>query len=126
MDCFALREVLFRPDREDAPETVLDCAPLEQSSAWCADPGDEAYNQLVSLPYAGHAESLWREDGCYDIVVVMGYNDRPIVPGYGSAVFLHVADADFSPTKGGIALAREDLLAFLRACSTDSRICIVG
>lgn len=126
MGCFALREVLFRPDREDAPETVLDCTPLERSSAWCVNPGDDAYNQAVSLPYAGQSEALWREDGGYDIVVVLGYNDSPIVPGCGSAVFLHVADANFSPTKGGIALARGDLLALLQTCNADSRICIVG
>ena len=126
MGCFAIREVLYRPDREEAPDTTMPVAPLGPSSAWCIDPTDEEYNQPVSLPYDGASESLWREDGIYDIVVVLGYNDRPIIPGCGSAIFLHVADDDYGATKGGISQSREDLLRLLKSCKADTRICIVG
>ena len=126
MGCFAIREVLYRPDREEAPDTVMAAAPLEPSSAWCVDPADEGYNQAVALPYDGASEALWRDDGIYDIVVVLGYNDRPIIPGCGSAVFLHVADDDYGATKGGISLSREDLLQLLKSWKTDTRVCIVG
>ena len=126
MGCFAIREVLYRPDREEAPDTTLPVASLKPSSAWCVDPEDEEYNQPVALPYEGVSESLWRDDGIYDIVVVLGYNDRPIIPGCGSAMFLHVADDDYGATKGGISLSREDLLQFVKGCKADARICIVG
>jgi L,D-peptidoglycan transpeptidase YkuD (ErfK/YbiS/YcfS/YnhG family) len=56
---------------------------------------------------------LWRADGLYDLIVVIGYNDDPVVPGKGSAIFLHVASPDYRPTHGCVALARDDLLAVL-------------
>jgi L,D-peptidoglycan transpeptidase YkuD (ErfK/YbiS/YcfS/YnhG family) len=56
---------------------------------------------------------LWREDEIYDLLVVLGYNDDPVVPGLGSAIFLHVARPDFSPTEGCVALARSELERFL-------------
>ena len=52
---------------------------------------------------------MWRGDGLYDIVVVLGHNERPRIRGRGSAIFLHVARLDRAPTQGCIALARADL-----------------
>ena len=49
---------------------------------------------------AASHEEMWRKDDLYDIVVVLGHNDDPIVPGNGSAVFLHVASAGYGPTAG--------------------------
>jgi len=43
-------------------------------------------------------------------VVVVGYNDDPPEGEWGSAIFLHVARDDMSPTRGCIAFARDDLL----------------
>jgi len=105
----ALRRVLFRPDRGPPPRTVLATAPISPDDGWCDAPGDPAYNQPVKLPYAASAESMWREDGLYDLVVVLGYNDDPPRPGLGSAIFLHVAKPDYAPTQGCVALSRPDL-----------------
>ncbi len=52
---------------------------------------------------------MWRSDGLYDVVVVMGYNERPRIAGRGSAVFMHVAGPGLKPTEGCIALARPHL-----------------
>ena len=60
-------------------------------------------------PYPASAERLWREDEVYDYVVVLGYNDDPVVRGAGSAIFLHVARPDYTPTEGCVALARRDV-----------------
>ena len=60
----------------------------------------------MSLPYPARHERMWREDGLYDLVVVIGYNTDPPVAGRGSAIFLHVARPDFAPTEGCIAVAR--------------------
>jgi L,D-peptidoglycan transpeptidase YkuD (ErfK/YbiS/YcfS/YnhG family) len=54
---------------------------------------------------------MWREDHLYDLVAVLGYNDRPVVPGKGSAIFLHLAQPDYSATQGCVAMAMDDLLA---------------
>ena len=44
---------------------------------------------------------------------MLGYNDDPVAPGAGSAIFMHVARPDFGPTEGCIALALEDLTEVL-------------
>jgi L,D-peptidoglycan transpeptidase YkuD (ErfK/YbiS/YcfS/YnhG family) len=117
-----LRQVLYRPDREAAPVTRLPVRPLEPGEGWCDAPGDAAYNRPVRLPYGASAESLWRADGLYDLVVVLGWNDAPVVPERGSAIFLHLAAPDFAPTEGCVALARGDFLAVLAAADPSSRV----
>jgi L,D-peptidoglycan transpeptidase YkuD (ErfK/YbiS/YcfS/YnhG family) len=82
--------------------------------AWEDDPESAHYNRMIRTARDDHPERLARADGVYDIVVPLGYNDAPPVAGLGSAIFLHVARADFAPTAGCVALARDDLLAVLR------------
>jgi L,D-peptidoglycan transpeptidase YkuD (ErfK/YbiS/YcfS/YnhG family) len=122
--CWPMRRVLFRPDRVAAPVTVLPASPLSPEDGWCDDPGDTRYNQPVRLPYAGRHERLWREDGLYDILVVLGHNDSPPVAGHGSAIFLHVAGPGYAPTEGCVALAIPDLLTVLQGIGAGSRVCI--
>jgi L,D-peptidoglycan transpeptidase YkuD (ErfK/YbiS/YcfS/YnhG family) len=52
---------------------------------------------------------MWREDGLYDLVVILGHNDDPPQPGLGSAIFLHLARESYAPTEGCVALSRPDL-----------------
>lgn len=106
---FPLRRVLFRADRGPAPGTGLPTLPIGERDGWCDDDADAAYNQPVSLPYGARHERLWREDALYDLVLVIGHNDDPVVPGAGSAVFVHVARPDWSGTEGCIAFRAEDL-----------------
>lgn len=110
---YPLRRVFYRADRLAAPQTGLPRQALTPQDGWCDDPLDPAYNRLVTLPYAASHEKLWREDPVYDVIVVLGHNDDPPVPGLGSAIFLHVARPDYSGTEGCVALALPDLLALL-------------
>jgi L,D-peptidoglycan transpeptidase YkuD (ErfK/YbiS/YcfS/YnhG family) len=110
---FVMRQVLYRPDRLAEPATRLPVQALEPDDGWCDAPDDPAYNRPVLLPYRASAETLWREDGIYDLIVVLGHNDDPVVPGRGSAIFLHLAREDFGPTAGCVALSCDDLLKIL-------------
>ncbi len=123
---FPLRRLLYRPDRLDRPVTGLPAAPLSPKDGWCDDPTDALYNRMIRLPYPARHERLWREDSLYDLLVVVGHNDDPVVPGAGSAVFLHVARPDYAPTGGCIALAAADLLAFLADAGPGDRLAILG
>lgn len=105
----ALREVLYRPDRGPMPACAVPARPLRPEDGWSDDPASASYNRLVRLPAAGSAEALWREDSLYDIIGVLGWNDDPVVPGRGSAIFLHLARPDATPTEGCLALAPGDL-----------------
>ena len=119
-----MRRLFYRPDRIAKPVTGLPTTALTPSDGWCDAPQDPAYNTPVQLPYPASAEHLWREDEVYDLIVVLGYNDAPVVAGKGSAIFLHVARPDYSPTEGCVALQRADLLDCLRTASTWDALCI--
>src|SRR6185437_16550486 len=107
--------------REAPPPTLLPLRPLDPADGWCDAPGDAAYNRLVRRPYAASAEPLWRADALYDLLIVLGYNDAPAMPGRGSAIFLHLAAGDYAPTEGCVALARADLLAVLAEADATCR-----
>ena len=111
---FAFRSLLFRSDRHGPPKTKLSKSFILPQDGWCDEPSDPNYNRQVRVPYNASCEKLWREDGLYDIVVVLGHNDRPVIPYRGSAIFLHCAKPDYSPTAGCIALLRNDLLSVLK------------
>ena len=114
---FPLRRVLWRADRLARPVTTLPCSPISPGDAWCDDPSHPDYNRPVRLPHPGGTEGLWREDGLCDVVVVLGHNDDPPVPGLGSAIFLHVARPDLGPTAGCVAVERGHLLRLLESCA---------
>jgi L,D-peptidoglycan transpeptidase YkuD (ErfK/YbiS/YcfS/YnhG family) len=123
---FPLLSVFYRPDRVAAPRTALPLAALTPSDGWCDDPADPAYNTRVALPYPASHEELWRADGLYDLIVVIGYNTAPVVPGRGSAIFLHVAAAGFAGTEGCIAVERDVLISLLGLLGPGSTITIKG
>lgn len=104
-----IRRVLYRPDRLSAPVTALPLSALRPQDGWCDAPGDPSYNQPVILPYPASAEHMWRDDEVYDVVVILGHNDDPVVSGMGSAIFLHLARPDWRPTEGCVAVTRPDL-----------------
>ena len=119
---FPLLRVLYRPDRLHRPQTRLPVAALERHHGWCDAPDDPAYNLPVDLPYPASAERLWRADHLYDLIVIIGFNDRPVVANRGSAIFLHLARPGFAPTEGCIALELEPLLEIMAACGPESRL----
>lgn len=113
-----LRRVFYRADRIAIPATVLPREPTTQADGWCDDPTDRTYNRAVTLPHPARHEELWRSDPIYDLVVVLGWNDAPVVANRGSAIFLHLARPHYAPTDGCIALALPDLRWLLGAGAT--------
>ena len=110
---WTIRRVLYRPDKGERPKTQLPTRALERDDGWCDAPGDPAYNRAVKLPHPASAEHMWREDDVYDLVCILAHNDDPPVSPLGSAIFLHLAKPDYSPTEGCIALSRPDMLELL-------------
>ncbi len=119
---FKLLKIYYRPDKLSAPETAIPTEALAPDDGWCDDPADQNYNQPVKLPYSARHEELWRADDVYDIIGVLDYNYLQAVSGKGSAIFLHVAHENFSPTAGCIAIGKNDLLNFLREADTETVI----
>ncbi|MFV4733655.1 L,D-transpeptidase family protein [Mycobacterium tuberculosis] len=120
-----IRRVLYRPDRGGPPATRLPLQPIGENDGWCDAADDPAYNRPVTLPYPASAERMWREDGLYDLCVILGHNDDPPVAGMGSAIFLHCAHPDYRPTQGCVALARTDLEALLAMAEPGDALAVV-
>jgi L,D-peptidoglycan transpeptidase YkuD (ErfK/YbiS/YcfS/YnhG family) len=110
-----LRRVLFRADRGPRPATTLPAEPIAPEDGWCDDPAHADYNRQVRLPHPARHERLWREDAVYDVVGVLGWNDAPVRPRRGSAIFLHLARPGLPPTEGCIALPGAELRRLLAA-----------
>lgn len=120
-----MRQVLYRPDRIARPRTALPVSPLHAGLGWCDAPGEANYNRIVKLPYVGSHERLWRSDHLYDVVVVLGYNDLPRSQGRGSAIFMHLARADYQPTEGCIAVSLQDMLRILEQAQPGNAVIVV-
>jgi L,D-peptidoglycan transpeptidase YkuD (ErfK/YbiS/YcfS/YnhG family) len=122
---FPVRLVLYRADRMLRPRTHLPVRAIGDRDGWCDDPVDRNYNRLVRLPSRRGAEGLKRADRLYDLVLVLGYNDRPRVRGRGSAIFVHLARPGFTPTDGCIALTQHDLLMLLAEIGRGKQIAVI-
>ena len=121
---FPLVSIFYRGDRVARPASDLPVIALAPHHGWVDGPGDPNYNRLVTLPYPASAEEMWRDDGLYDALVVIGYNLDPVVPGAGSAIFLHIAAPDFAPTAGCVAVEKGVLLGLLPLLGPGSKITI--
>jgi L,D-peptidoglycan transpeptidase YkuD (ErfK/YbiS/YcfS/YnhG family) len=119
---FPLRRLYFRNDRLILPKVRLPARPIGEHDGWCDDPHSPTYNRLVHIPNDSSHEKMWREDGLYDLLVVVGYNDDPPEGEWGSAIFLHIARDDMSPTRGCIAFARDDLLELVTLLGPETRV----
>ena len=118
MGSYRVTHGYYRPDKMDCPKSIIPFAVLEPSFGWCDEPTHPLYNQQVMKPFDASHEDLWRDDDVYDVILVTDHNTNPIVPGKGSAVFIHVARENFEPTDGCLALRKEDLLMVIEGCET--------
>lgn len=119
---YPFRQIFYRPDREEEPVTNLKATSSSPSLGWCDAPASEHYNKLVRLPFGESHEKLWRDDALYDLVLVIGHNDAPVVPGLGSCIFVHVARDGLKPTLGCVALEIEALRRLLRQLEPDDQL----
>jgi L,D-peptidoglycan transpeptidase YkuD (ErfK/YbiS/YcfS/YnhG family) len=114
----------WRADRHPRPATLLPVRAIAPEDAWCEDPADRHYNQPVRLDAQHGADRLWRDDHLYDFIIEIDHNAKPRVPGRGSAVFLHLARGDFSPTAGCVAMTKSAMLRLLKRLGPKTRIVI--
>jgi len=119
---FPVRKIYFREDKINLLNTKIETIPISKEDAWCDDSSKEEYNTFVKLPFDGSYENLWREDSMYDIVVVLGYNDSPVVKNRGSAIFIHIAKDDMKYTKGCLAIKKENMLQLIKDISINTQI----
>ena len=121
---FRINKILYRPDKINDFNFLLDTEVIGKLDGWCDDVNSKFYNQKILFPFESSAEHLYREDDLYDIVCVIDYNLNPIIKGKGSAIFLHVATDDYSPTEGCVAIKKEELLHIALSLDKETKITI--
>lgn len=120
-----IEAVLIRPDRSRPPVArCLHTRIVRPFDGWSDDPADPAYNGPVSRPSPRSCETLRRADPLYDRIAVLDWNRAPVIPGAGSAIFLHVWRRPRWPTAGCVAFARADLDWILARWTRRSRVVI--
>jgi L,D-peptidoglycan transpeptidase YkuD (ErfK/YbiS/YcfS/YnhG family) len=114
----------WRADRHPRPSTFLPVRAIGPEDAWCEDVSSRHYNQPVRLHSKQGGDRLRRDDHLYDFTVEIDHNTHPRIAGRGSAVFLHLARADFSPTAGCVSMTRNAMLRLLKRLGPETRIVI--
>ena len=114
----------FRADRLARPRTILPLVPLGPQQGWAEDPADPRYNLPIRHPHHFPADRMRRGDPLYDICLVTDHNRDPVVPGAGSAIFVHLWRGPRRPTAGCVAFRRPDLEWIMAHWTPRSRLVI--
>jgi L,D-peptidoglycan transpeptidase YkuD (ErfK/YbiS/YcfS/YnhG family) len=121
---FRPRQLWWRADRHPRPSTFLPVRAIGPEDAWCEDPAHRHYNQPVRLHSKQDGDRLRRDDHLYDFIIEIDHNTKPRIAGRGSAVFLHLARANFSPTAGCVSMTEAAMLRLLARLGPETRIVI--
>jgi L,D-peptidoglycan transpeptidase YkuD (ErfK/YbiS/YcfS/YnhG family) len=121
---FRPRRLWWRADRHPRPLTFLPVRAIRPEDAWCEDPSSRHYNQPMRLDREQSGDRLRRDDHLYDFIVEIDHNSSPRVAGRGSAVFLHLARANFSPTAGCVSMTKATMLRLLARLGPKTKIVI--
>ena len=123
---YSIDQIYYRKDKLSLPKIDFQTTPINKNFGWCDDTTSSHYNKFIEFPFSDRAEILFREDEIYNIICVISYNTNPIIKNKGSAIFLHVANTDYSGTAGCLALKQSDLIELLQNINIDTKIHIVA
>jgi D-alanyl-D-alanine dipeptidase len=88
--------------------------PIEPNLLCIDDPKSLHYNMMVYkdrvIKEWSSAEEMLRDDGLYDLGLVINHNTHPITPGLGSCIFFHLWRNEQTTTAGCTATSYDNLL----------------
>ena len=121
---FDLGDLYYRADRFKRPYTKLKTIKIRKNMGWCNDIKHKKYNSLIKInKNIGH-EKLFRKDYKYDFFIPIKYNFKKVIPGNGSAIFIHLTK-NYKPTAGCIALSKKDFLVLIKLINKNTKIRIL-
>ena len=121
---FELGLLYYRKDRNQSLKSRLKKRVIKKNMGWCNDSKCKKYNQEIYYPFKYEAEKLYRKDKIYDILINIKYNHSPIIKERGSAIFLHLTNKKYKPTKGCVAILKKDFLKILPSINGNTKISI--
>jgi L,D-peptidoglycan transpeptidase YkuD (ErfK/YbiS/YcfS/YnhG family) len=105
---------------ENKVNTRLPFIQTTSEDKWIDDPNHRDYNTYVKGNTTAESfEHLLLSGIYYKFCMVIEYNTKPVVTGKGSAIFFHVADANYSPTAGCVAIKEADMNIILKWLKPD-------
>lgn len=104
----------IRGDRVRALPTALPMRRIRPDMLWCDQPEHASYNRLVKAPFKPSYEEMRREDGLYDVCLVLDWNVTSRQRNRGSAIFFHLIRPGYQPTAGCVAVKLGDMQRLLR------------
>ncbi len=100
---------------ENDLEIAEDFLDLEPYHYWISDSESSKYNTLVDYnPAPAEAEKMERNDHLYKYGIIIEYNTETVVPGMGSAIFIHIYRSPDRPTAGCVGIAESDIIALIK------------
>tara|TARA_B100001013_G_C24406315_1_gene362163 strand:- start:122 stop:613 length:492 start_codon:yes stop_codon:yes gene_type:complete len=121
---FKLGILYYRKDRIKLPQCKINKKIIKKNMGWCNDDRSKKYNQEITFPFKYRAEKLYRKDNIYDLFINIKYNYRPVIKQKGSAIFLHITDKKYIPTKGCVAITKKNLFKILPFINRKTKILI--
>jgi len=121
---YKISTLYYRKDKIKKFKCKIKKKIIKKNMGWCDDMRSSKYNQEITFPYNYSAEKLYRKDRKYDLLFDIGYNTQPAIKGKGSAIFLHLSDKKYKPTKGCIAILKKDFLKILPLIRKNTKILI--
>ena len=121
---FKLGPLYWRADKIEKPETNISCKKINKNMGWCNDIDSRFYNKEIKVNKKIKHEKLFRKDYKYNLFLVIKYNDKKIIRGKGSAIFIHLTK-NYKKTAGCIAVKEKDFLVMIKLVSKKSKIIII-
>ena len=121
---FGLGMFYYRKDNNKPIKCKIGKKIIKKKMGWCNDSRSKKYNKEISFPFKYGAEKLYRKDKIYDLFINIKYNFSPVIKEKGSAIFLHITDGKYRPTKGCVAIAKKDFLKILPLINNKTKISI--
>ncbi len=121
---FLFKSIFYRKDKISNLKSALNKKIIKKNMGWCNDPGSKHYNKLIYFPFKESAEKLWLAKRVYDVIVVINCNLKPVIKNKGSAIFLHIAKKNYSPTKGCVAINKKDMLFLITKINNKTKLII--
>jgi L,D-peptidoglycan transpeptidase YkuD (ErfK/YbiS/YcfS/YnhG family) len=119
---FKIIKIYYRKDRLKKLSSKFTLTEITKDMGWCDDPKSKKYNQLIKLPTNYSHENLYRKDNIYDLILVLNYNMKPTIKNKGSAIFIHITKKNYQPTKGCIAIKKNNLVKLISKIDKNIKI----
>ena len=121
---YTFKSIFYRKERISNIQSNLGKRKITKNMGWCDDSKSKYYNKMIRFPFKFSAEKLWIKQNIYDVIIVINYNLKPVIKNKGSAIFLHIAKKNYTPTKGCIGVTRKNIILIAKKIDDKTKIII--